>query len=77
MCIKIQLLTHRCSVRTNIVIDDKLMAEALSASGLQTKKEAVEEGLKALIRLRKQASIRSLRGKLNWEGDLNDMRITE
>ena len=71
MCIKNQLLTHRCSVRTNIVIDDKLMAEALSASGLQTKKEAVEEGLKALIRLRKQASIRRLRGKLN------DMRITE
>jgi Arc/MetJ family transcription regulator len=64
-------------MRTNIVIDDKLMADALSASGLQTKKEVVEEGLKALIRLRKQANIRSLRGKLNWEGDLNDMRVTE
>jgi Arc/MetJ family transcription regulator len=77
MCINVPFLTHRCNMRTNIVIDDKLMADALSASGLQTKKEVVEEGLKALIRLRKQASIRSLRGKLNWEGDLNDMRVTE
>jgi Arc/MetJ family transcription regulator len=73
----VPLFTHGCGMRTNIVIDDKLMADALSASGLRTKKEAVEEGLKALIRLRKQASIRSLRGKLNWEGDLNDMRVTE
>lgn len=64
-------------MRTNIVIDDKLMADALSATGLQTKKEAVEEGLKALIRLRKQANIRSLRGKLDWEGDLDDMRTSE
>ena len=62
-------------MRTNIVIDDKLMSEALQATGLQTKKEAVEAGLKALIKLRKQADIRSLRGKLKWEGDLEDMRI--
>lgn len=61
-------------MRTNIVIDDKLMADALEATGLQTKKEVVEEGLRALIRLKKQADIRSLRGKLRWEGDLDDMR---
>ncbi|TVZ41934.1 Arc/MetJ family transcription regulator [Alteromonadaceae bacterium 2753L.S.0a.02] len=61
-------------MRTNIVIDDKLMEDALKASGLQTKKEAVEEGLKALIMLKKQRDIRSLRGKLRWEGDLDDMR---
>ncbi|SMF48726.1 antitoxin of type II TA system, VapB [Alteromonadaceae bacterium Bs31] len=61
-------------MRTNIVIDDKLMADALKATGLQTKKEAVEEGLKALIKLKKQADIRSLRGKLKWEGDLESMR---
>lgn len=61
-------------MRTNIVIDDQLMAEAMKATGLETKKQAVEEGLKALIRLKKQADIRSLRGKLQWEGDLNDMR---
>ena len=61
-------------MRTNIVIDDKLMADALKATGLQTKKEAVEEGLKALIRLKKQEDIRSLKGKLKWEGDLDEMR---
>lgn len=64
-------------MRTKIFIDDKLMADALSATGLQTEKEAIEEGLKALIRLRKQASIRSFRGKLDWNGDLNDMRTSE
>ena len=74
MCIKLTLITHRCNMRTNIVIDDKLMADALNASGLQTKKEAVEEGLKALIKLKKQANIRNLRGKLNWEGDLDEIR---
>ena len=62
-------------MRTNIVIDDKLMADALKATGLQTKKEVVEEGLKALIRLNKQAGIRKLKGRLRWEGDLEDMRL--
>jgi len=61
-------------MRTNIEIDDMLMADVLKATGLKTKKEAVELGLKALIRLKKQSSIRSLRGKLKWEGDLDDMR---
>jgi Arc/MetJ family transcription regulator len=61
-------------VRTNIEIDDALMADALKATGLSTKKEAVELGLKALIKLNKQASIRALRGKLKWEGNLEEMR---
>ena len=61
-------------MRTNIEIDDSLMAEALKATGLRTKKEAVELGLKALIKLNKQASIRALRGKLKWEGNLEEMR---
>lgn len=74
MCTNIPLYTHWCNMRTNIVIDDKLMEDALKASGLRTKKEAVEEGLKALIMLKKQRDIRSLRGKLRWEGDLDDMR---
>jgi Arc/MetJ family transcription regulator len=74
MCTTLTRYTHWCNMRTNIVIDDKLMADALKATGLQTKKEAVEEGLKSLIRLKKQAEIRSLRGKLKWEGDLEDMR---
>jgi Arc/MetJ family transcription regulator len=61
-------------VRTNIVIDDKLMRDTLRATGLKTKREAVELGLRTVLRLRKQAEIRRLRGKLNWQGDLNAMR---
>ncbi len=61
-------------MRTNIEIDDMLMADALKATGLKTKKEAVELGLKALIKLKRQGSIRALRGKLKWDGDLNEMR---
>lgn len=61
-------------MRTNIVIDDQLMAEALKATGLSTKKEAVEEGLKLLVRRNKQQDIRKMRGKLKWEGDLDEMR---
>jgi Arc/MetJ family transcription regulator len=62
------------SVRTNIVIDDKLMRDTLRATGLKTKREAVDEGLRTLLRLQRQAGIRRLRGKLNWQGDLNEMR---
>ena len=61
-------------MRTNIVIDDKLMRDTLRATGLKTKREAVELGLRTLLRLRKQAEIRRLRGKLDWQGDLNSMR---
>jgi Arc/MetJ family transcription regulator len=61
-------------MRTNIVIDDKLMRDTLRATGLKTKREAVEEGLRALLRLSKQAEIRQLRGKLRWQGDLDAMR---
>ena len=61
-------------MRTNIVIDDKLMTDALKATGLNTKKEAVEQGLRLLIQRNKQQAIRKLRGKLKWEGDLDDMR---
>ena len=61
-------------MRTNIVIDDKLMAQALKASGAATKKEAVELGLKLLVRQNKQQAVRKLRGKLKCEGDLNEMR---
>jgi Arc/MetJ family transcription regulator len=54
-------------MRTNIVIENTLMQEALTATGLKTKKEVVELGLKTLIRLRKQAAIKELKGKLHWE----------
>ena len=58
-------------MRTNIVIDDKLMMDALKASGLATKKEAVEQGLKLLVRRSQQQEIRKLRGRIKWEGDLD------
>ena len=61
-------------MRTNIVIDDKLMSDALEATGLKTKKEAVEQGLKLLVKRNKQQAIRELKGKLCWEGNLNEMR---
>ncbi|MGD9843122.1 MAG: type II toxin-antitoxin system VapB family antitoxin [Steroidobacteraceae bacterium] len=61
-------------MRTNIVIDDKLMKDTLRATGLKTKREVVELGLRTVLRLRKQEKIRSFRGKLAWQGDLNAMR---
>lgn len=61
-------------MRTNIVINDDLMDDVLKATGLKTKREAVELGLKTLLRLRQQEQIKSFRGKLKWEGDLEDMR---
>jgi len=61
-------------MRTNIVIDDKLMQDTLRATGLKTKREAVEQGLRTLLRLRRQEEIRRYRGKLPWQGDLDAMR---
>jgi Arc/MetJ family transcription regulator len=61
-------------MRTNIVIDDRLMRDTLRATGLKTKREAVELGLRTLLRLRKQSQIRKLRGKIKWQGDLDALR---
>jgi Arc/MetJ family transcription regulator len=61
-------------MRTNIIIDDILMNEALGVSGYKTKKETVEEALKLLITFKNQSQIRNFRGKLQWEGDLDKMR---
>ncbi len=61
-------------MRTNIDIDDKLMKEALKATGARTKREAVELGLRTLVRLRAQEKARDLKGKITWEGDLDAMR---
>jgi Arc/MetJ family transcription regulator len=61
-------------MRTNIEIDDKLMREAMKLAHTRTKRETVEEGLKLLVRLRKQERIRSLRGTVRWEGNLDEMR---
>jgi Arc/MetJ family transcription regulator len=62
-------------MRTNIVIDDKLMRDTLRATGVKTKREVVELGLRALLKLRQQEEIRGFRGKLDWQGDLDAMRI--
>lgn len=57
-------------MRTNIEIDDALIAAALRATGLRTKRAVVEEGLRMLIRLHKQESVLKLAGKVRWHGDL-------
>jgi len=64
-------------MRTNIVIDDDLMNRVLKLTGIRTKREAVEMGLKALLKLKKQESIRNFRGKLDWEGDLDELRADD
>jgi Arc/MetJ family transcription regulator len=61
-------------VRTNIVIDDQLMREAMQASGARTKREAVELGLRMLVKLEQQKRIQAYRGRLSWQGDLETMR---
>jgi Arc/MetJ family transcription regulator len=61
-------------MRTNIMIDDKLMRDTLRATGLHTKREAVEIALRTLLRLAKQEELRGQRGKLHWQGDLDAMR---
>ena len=64
-------------MRTNIVIDDRLMSEAIGVSGCKTKKETVEAALKLLIQVRGQSRIRAFRGKLKWDGDLGQMRTDQ
>ena len=61
-------------MRTNIVIDDNLMTDVLQVTGLKTKREAVELGLKTLIKLKKQEEIKQFKGKLKWDDDLDRMR---
>jgi Arc/MetJ family transcription regulator len=62
-------------MRTNIEIDDQLLSEAMRSSGAQTKRAAVEAGLRLLVKTHSQAAIRRLRGKVRWEGDLNESRL--
>ncbi len=61
-------------MRMNIVIDEKLMRDALRATGVKTKREAVDLGLRTLLRLSRQGEIRRLRGKLKWQGDLDALK---
>jgi len=61
-------------MRTNIVIDDALLQEAMQATGLTTKRAVVEAGLRLLVEIKAQTEIRRLRGKVAWEGDLDERR---
>lgn len=61
-------------MRTNVVIDDALMSRALKSSGFQTKRSAIEAGLRLLVQVHSQKRLRKLRGKVSWEGDLDAMR---
>jgi len=61
-------------MRTNVVIDDALMKDALESSGLKTKKDTIEAGLKLLVQFNRFSKIRKFRGKLKWVGDLERMR---
>ena len=61
-------------MRTNIVLDDALVAEAMDRTGIKTKRAVIEEALRTLVRLKRQEDILKLRGKLHWEGDLGEMR---
>ena len=61
-------------MRTNIVLDEELVRHAQKLTGIKTKRELVHEALKVLINLRQQEQVRALRGKLSWEGNLQEMR---
>ena len=63
-------------MRTNIEIDDDLMRQAMRRSGGRTKKAAVEEALRLLVKMHNQTSIRRWRGKVQWEGNLKQLRRT-
>ena len=62
-------------MRTNVVVDDDLMESALKVSGLKTKKDAIEAGLKLLVQVKRQKEIKLFRGKLKWSGNLDEMRL--
>jgi Arc/MetJ family transcription regulator len=61
-------------MRTNVVIDDRLMSRALRSSGCRTKRSAIETGLRLLVQVNSQKKLRTLRGKITWQGDLEEMR---
>ena len=62
-------------MRTKVVIDDQLMERALRSSGCRTKRAAIESGLRLLVQVNSQKKLRSLKGKINWDGDLERMRM--
>lgn len=79
MCIIIinNTQSEQVAMRTNIEIDDKLMAQAMAITHLPTKRAVVEEGIKLLIQMNRQSQVRKFKGKLKWEGNLDKMRRDE
>lgn len=67
-------ITYICIMRTNIEIDEKLMGEIMEKSSIKTKKEVVDTALREYLRMLKLKELAGLRGKLTWEGSLEDMR---
>jgi Arc/MetJ family transcription regulator len=65
---------RRGAARTNIVLDEELVAEAMRRTGIKTKRGVVEEALRTLIQLKRQEEILALRGQLHWESNLDEMR---
>lgn len=61
-------------MRTNVVIDDELMTRVLKSGGFKTKKSAIEAGLRLLLQVNSQRKIKGLKGKIDWYGNLDDMR---
>lgn len=61
-------------MRTNVVLDDKLMTNAMRTSGCRTKRSAIESGLRLLVQVNSQKKLRDLKGKITWDGDLDEMR---
>ena len=61
-------------MRTNVVLDDELIARAVESGGYRTKKSAIEAGLRLLVQVNAQQGLLRLRGKVRWEGDLDEMR---
>ena len=61
-------------MRTNVVLDEKLLQQAKELTGIKTTRQVIHEALDFLVRLRKQGGVRSLRGKLDWDGDLEKSR---
>jgi len=64
-------------LRINVEIDDALLAEAMAATRLRTKRKVVEAGLRLLARQKRQADARKLFGRIRWEGDLHRERLDE
>ena len=63
-------------MRTNIVIDEELMSKAMAASGLKTMRATIDEALRLYVQIQGQKKIRKLRGRIHWEGNLEESRLS-